>query len=291
MYRGRFAPSPTGPLHFGSLVAALGSCLEARRRGGQWLIRVEDIDPPREMKGAADSILRSLERLGFEWDESVLCQSTRVGAYAEAIEALNAAGAAYRCSCTRGEIRSAAGESDIYTGTCRGGPRNRRRRTAVRVRTQAEPVTFIDRLQGRFIQSVLREVGDFVVHRRDGLFAYHLAVVIDDGFQRITDIVRGADLLNSTPRQIYLQRLLGLPTPNYTHLPIVLAADGQKLSKQTGAAPVDGRHPGEVLHAALKFLGQRPPDALVRAQPQEIWDWAGEHWRLDAVPSQNRHET
>lgn len=285
VYRGRFAPSPTGPLHFGSLVAALGSCLEARHRGGEWLVRIEDIDPPREVPGSASAILCSLERLGFEWDTAVLYQSSRLAAYAAAIDELNAIGAAYRCSCTRSEVRAASGGSDVYPGTCRAVQRSSGRRTAVRVRTPDEPVGFADRLQGIVAQSLSREVGDFIVCRRDGLFAYQLAVVVDDHAQGITEIVRGADLLDNTPRQIHLQRLLGLPTPEYAHLPVVLAPDGRKLSKQTGATPIDSRRPAEALHAALVFLGHRPPGELARAGPPEIWAWALRHWRLDTVPA------
>lgn len=283
-YRGRFAPSPTGPLHFGSLVAALGSFLEARSRGGTWLVRVEDIDPPREVPGASAAILRSLERLGFEWDESVLYQSTRLEAYAAALEDLKSAGAVYRCGCTRRQIHAASGGTDIYPGTCRYLPPDCNRRAAVRVQTTDEPVGFNDRLQGRFSQMLPRDVGDFVVRRRDGLIAYQLAVVVDDATQHITDIVRGADLLDNTPRQIHLQRLLRLPTPEYVHLPVVLTPAGDKLSKQTGAAAIDARPPGQALHAALSFLGQQPPAALAGAAPWEIWSWALRHWRLGAVP-------
>ena len=281
-YRGRFAPSPTGPLHFGSLVAALGSCLEARARGGSWLVRIEDLDPPREMAGAADSLLRTLARLGFAWDEPVIYQSRRAPFYAEAIERLIDAGAAYRCSCTRSELRAAA-TGAVYPGTCRQGVRRRGRRTAIRVVTGAEPIVFSDGLRGCVSQSLADEIGDFVVRRRDGLFAYQLAVVVDDAAQGITDVVRGADLLDCTPRQIHLQRLLGLQTPSYAHLPVVATAAGVKLSKQTGAAPVDLREPGAALRDALAFLGHTPPPVLVGAGPAEIWNWAMTNWRLAAV--------
>ena len=283
-YRGRFAPSPTGPLHFGSLVAALGSCLEARALGGVWLVRMEDLDPPREMAGAADSILRTLARLGFEWDEPVLYQSTRAPFYAEAVGRLIDAGAAYRCSCTRSELR-AAKTGAVYPGTCRKGLTRHGRRTAIRVVTGTEPVALKDRLRGDVGQSLADEVGDFIVRRRDGLFAYQLAVVVDDAAQGVTDVVRGADLLDCTPRQIHLQRLLGLPTPSYAHLPIVTTPTGEKLGKQTGAAPVDGRAPGAALWDALAFLGHPPPPSLARAGPAEVWDWARAHWRLQAVPA------
>jgi glutamyl-Q tRNA(Asp) synthetase len=265
-------------------VAALGSCLEARARGGSWLVRIEDLDPPREMAGAADSILRSLVRLGFEWDEPVLYQSTRARFYEEALGELIGAGAAYRCSCSRSELR-AGGAGALYPGTCRNGVGRRGVRTAIRVRTGTEPIEFQDRVRGYISQSLADEVGDFVVRRRDGPFAYQLAVVVDDAAQGITDVVRGADLLDCTPRQIHLQRLLGLPTPSYAHLPIVTTPTGEKLSKQTGAAPVTGRQPGAALQDALAFLGHAPPPELAGSGPAEIWCWAREHWHLAAVPA------
>jgi glutamyl-Q tRNA(Asp) synthetase len=262
-YTGRFAPSPTGPLHFGSLVAALASWLDARAAGGVWLLRMEDLDKPREVPGAADEILRQLEGLGLEWDGPVLYQSSRSARYAEALDALERRGATYPCSCTRSEIADSALAIDgarIYPGTCRGGLAPGRRARAVRVRTVATPVRFVDRLQGEIVQSVEREVGDFVLRRADGLIAYQLAVVIDDADQGITDVVRGADLLDSTPRQIWLQRLLGYPTPRYLHVPVAVTAGGEKLSKQTGAQPVDVENPVRELARALAFLGQPVPD-------------------------------
>ena len=262
-YTGRFAPSPTGPLHFGSLVAALASWLDARAAGGVWLLRMEDLDKPREVPGAADEILRQLEGLGLEWDGPVLYQSSRSARYAEALDALERRGATYPCGCTRSEIADSALAIDgarIYPGTCRGGLAPGRRARAVRVRTVATPVRFVDRLQGEIVQSVEREVGDFVLRRADGLIAYQLAVVIDDADQGITDVVRGADLLDSTPRQIWLQRLLGYPTPRYLHVPVAVTAGGEKLSKQTGAQPVDVENPVRELARALAFLGQPVPD-------------------------------
>jgi len=262
-YTGRFAPSPTGPLHFGSLVAALASWLDARAAGGVWLLRMEDLDKPREVPGAADEILRQLEGLGLEWDGPVLYQSSRSARYAEALAALERRGATYPCGCTRSEIADSALAIDgarIYPGTCRGGLAAGRRARAVRVRTVATPVRFVDRLQGEIVQSVEREVGDFVLRRADGLIAYQLAVVIDDADQGITDVVRGADLLDSTPRQIWLQRLLGYPTPRYLHVPVAVTAGGEKLSKQTGAQPVDVANPVRELARALAFLGQPVPD-------------------------------
>jgi glutamyl-Q tRNA(Asp) synthetase len=261
-YRGRFAPSPSGRLHFGSLVTALGSRLDARTQGGEWLVRMEDLDPPREQPGAADDILRTLEAFGLTWDGPVLYQSRRHEHYREALGELARQGAAYACSCSRKEVAEAGApgpEGPLYPGTCRGGPRPGRDRHAWRIRADVPPVAFVDRRYGPQQQSLEREVGDFVVLRADGLFAYQLAVVVDDAAQGINQVVRGADLLLSTPRQIHLQRLLGLPTPSYLHLPLVLDEQGRKLSKQSRSQPVDPRRPLPALLAAWAFLGQLPP--------------------------------
>jgi glutamyl-Q tRNA(Asp) synthetase len=278
-YTGRFAPSPTGPLHFGSLVAALASWLDARTAGGVWLLRMEDLDKPREVPGAADAILRQLEALGLEWDGPVLYQSTRIARYAEVLDALERRGATYPCGCTRSEIADSALAIDgarIYPGTCRGGLDPGRHARATRVRTVAAPIRFVDRLQGEIVQSVEREVGDFVLRRADGLIAYQLAVVVDDADQGVTDVVRGADLLDSTARQIWLQRLLGYPTPRYLHLPVAVTAAGEKLSKQTGAQAVDAPNPLPALARALDFLGQPAPDAAtvvgMLREALERWD-------------------
>ena len=238
MYAGRFAPSPTGPLHFGSLVAALASWLDARAARGRWLVRIEDLDRPREAPGSATDILRTLERLGLFWDGEVLYQSRRREHYAAALRRL--APQCYACGCTRREIADsslalAADGARIYPGSCRAGLAAGRSARAVRVRTEAAPIEFIDRVQGPQRQSLERDVGDFVLLRADGQFAYQLAVVVDDALQGVTDVVRGADLLGSTARQIHLQRLLGIPTPRYLHVPVALSAAGGKLSKQTGA--------------------------------------------------------
>jgi glutamyl-Q tRNA(Asp) synthetase len=286
--RGRFAPSPTGPLHAGSLVAALGSYLEARRRGGQWSVRIEDVDTPRAVPGAADAVLRALERCALFWDGPVLYQSRRTERYRAALESLETAGLAYPCTCTRRELASYPRARDggpIYPGTCRGGVRQPDRPRAMRLRVTDTPVAFRDALQGLYRQRLAREVGDFVIRRADGLFAYQLAVVVDDADQGITQVVRGSDLLDSTPRQIYLQCLLDLPTPAYAHLPVALDARGEKLSKQTHAPPLDERHPGPALVAALRFLGQQPPPELEREPPALVLDWALAHWRLAQVPA------
>jgi glutamyl-Q tRNA(Asp) synthetase len=291
-YRGRFAPSPTGPLHFGSLVAAVGSYLEARTRGGDWLVRMEDLDRPREVAGAADEILRALEALGFEWDEPVLYQSRRDFAYGEALSRLKRSGAVFPCACTRREIEDSltvfgakrdAGEL-VYPGTCRDGLPPGREGRAIRVRVDDVAIGFDDALQGRIEQHLGRDVGDFVVRRADGLYAYQLAVVVDDAEQQVTDVVRGADLLDSTPRQIHLQRLLGLPTPNYMHLPVAVNAEGRKLSKQTLAAAVDPAKGAAALADALAFLGNPPPPKLRNARAGDVWSWAMEHWSAERIP-------
>ena len=307
-YCGRFAPSPTGPLHFGSLVAAVGGYCEARARGGDWLVRMEDLDRPREAPGAAADILRTLEACGFLWHGPVMYQSRRTGAYRAAFERLTSAAAVFPCACSRREIADSiqnfggaplpdagrqAGRSGeapartpelIYPGTCRNRlPRGRIAR-AYRVRVGDALIEFEDAIQGNVREDLATGAGDFVLLRADGLFAYQLAVVVDDAEQGVTDVVRGADLLDSTARQIHLQRLLGLPRPSYAHLPVAVNALGQKLSKQTLALPLEAdRAPAELVRA-LQFLGQAPPGALARAGVSEVWAWAGENWRLARVP-------
>lgn len=281
IYRGRFAPSPTGPLHFGSLVSAVGSYLEAKCHQGIWLVRIEDLDTPRNVPGAAQDILRTLEFFGLHWDEKVLYQSQRRAAYEEALRVLQQCGMAYPCACSRKEIADSALhgiEGQIYPGTCRKGIARGRQARSWRVRTSAGEIGIEDVLQGRIAQSLEAEIGDFVVLRADGLFAYQLAVVVDDAFQEITHVVRGADLLASTPRQIYLQRLLNISTPNYMHLPVAINAQGEKLSKQTLAPPVGNGKPEITLLQALAFLGQEPPAELAGYDLATIWDWALAHW-------------
>jgi glutamyl-Q tRNA(Asp) synthetase len=281
-YRGRFAPSPTGSLHFGSLVAAVGSYLDAKSHNGVWLVRLEDLDAPRCVSGAADDILRTLDAFGLHSDEPVLYQSQRTDAYEAAFRRLKDMGAIYPCCCTRKEIADSALhgiEGPVYPGTCRNGIAPEKAARAWRVRVNDIAVEFDDALQGHITQNLESEIGDFVVKRADGLFAYQLAVVVDDAFQNITHIVRGADLLASTPRQIWLQRLLGLPTPVYLHLPVVVNEAGEKLSKQTQAAPIDTRHASATLWHALEFLRQEPPQELAVEYPEQILSWATAHWR------------
>ena len=279
-YVGRFAPSPTGPLHFGSLLAAVASFLEARTNNGRWLVRIEDIDPPREQPGAADDIVRTLERYGFEWDGPVIHQSINAGEHRQALDRLLAAQMAYPCGCSRRDLADAKRGplGAIYPGTCRDGCGAVE--TAIRVRTHDTPIAIDDRLQGHFAQRLESQTGDFVILRKDGLVAYHLAVVVDDAIQGVSDIVRGVDLLDSTPRQVHLQRLLGFPTPGYAHIPVVLNPDGSKLSKATGAQPIQSAEASRTLHGALRALQQSPPPRLARAPIRDIWQWAGENWCL-----------
>ena len=258
-YVGRFAPSPTGALHFGSLVAALASYQEARAAKGKWHVRIDDLDQPRAQPGAADGILRALERLGFEWDGPVLVQSERLERYVAVLDELTRRALAYPCSCSRKELEDSALAIDgarIYPGTCRQGLAPGKQARALRLRTHNAPIGFADAIQGWVEQRVEQEVGDFVLRRADGIVAYQLAIVVDDMDQGVTDVVRGADLLDSTARQIHLQRLLGAPTPRYAHVPVVLNAAGEKLSKQTGAQPLDLADPEAELARARRFLGQ-----------------------------------
>jgi len=243
MYVGRFAPSPTGPLHFGSLIAAVASYCEAKSQRGQWVLRMEDLDRPREIKGAAAAILQQLEKFGFEWDGSVLYQSHRDEAYAAALAQLKQQHLIYPCTCTRKEIADSSTsigiEGLIYPGTCLSQPIKPNAAIAWRIKTPDNIITFHDDIQGQISQNLQHDIGDFILKRADGLFAYQLAVVVDDAEQGITHIVRGADLLNSTPRQIYLQQMMGYSTPQYAHVPVATNAAGEKLSKQTLAQAID----------------------------------------------------
>lgn len=288
MYIGRFAPSPTGPLHFGSLIAAVGGYLEARTQRGRWLLRIDDLDPPREQPGAAAEILRILDHFGFEWDGPVVYQSRRQEAYEEALDRLASAGHTYPCTCSRKEIAEAGRDGvsgSVYPGTCRN-PANRRKNApvAIRVSVPDRRMCLQDRIQGEYCQNLAADIGDFVLRRRDGLYSYHLAVSVDDAWQNITHIVRGVDLLDSTPRQLYLQALLGLPSPAYAHLPVVVNRDGQKLSKQTFARSLSRDRVNRQLWEALRFLGQQPPLELASATVAGVWEWAGAHWSINEVP-------
>jgi|SRR6185312_15054721 len=285
-YIGRFAPSPTGPLHIGSLMAAVGSYLEARTHGGRWLLRMEDLDPPREVPGAADGILRDLETLGFQWDGPVVYQSARLAAYDEALARLQAAGAVFPCACSRSEIADNAVtgiEGPVYPGTCRAGIPAGKTARALRVKVGSIQIQFQDALQGPVSQDLAQDIGDFIVRRADGCHAYQLAVAVDDGWQGVTHVVRGADLLLSTPRQIHIQTLLKLPHPIYMHLPVAVNGAGEKLSKQTHAAPLALSRPTSALWQALHQLQQSPPQSLLHASIDDIWSWASERWQTTAM--------
>lgn len=276
-YRGRFAPSPTGPLHAGSILAALASYLDVKANHGLWFVRMEDLDPPRESPAAAVSILQTLEALGLHWDGEVLYQSQRHAAYREALAELESNKLIYACQCSRQML---ADYGNVYPGTCRTLTASAQASCALRCRVSPKNVSFTDRIQGIFFQHLENEVGDFVILRKEGLFAYQLAVVVDDAYQRITDVVRGIDLLDSTPRQLYLQEVLGLATPHYAHIPILINAQGQKLGKQQYAQSVAGMVPARVLFRALQRLNQKPEPELENCAPAEILAWAIAHWDI-----------
>ena len=273
-YVGRFAPSPTGSLHLGSLLAAVGSFIDARSRGGRWLVRIEDLDLARAVPGSADEMLRTLETYGLLWDGEVEYQSRRTHLYAEALESLRAAGHTFECSCSRRELSA---EDSGYPGTCREGPQ-RSGDTAIRFRIdEEESVIFDDRFQGE-VALAMGKLGDVIVRRRDGVFAYQLAVVVDDALQGITDVVRGADLLESTGWQIALQRALSLRTPSYAHLPLLLERTGGKLAKSRRSAALDASRAGTELLDVLRLLGLSPPSELGGAPPATLLQWAAGSW-------------
>lgn len=284
-YCGRFAPSPTGSLHFGSLVAAVASYADALSHAGSWLVRMEDVDEARVVKGSADEILSTLEALGFEWEQPVLFQSRRKTRYREILDWLTQQKLTYRCSCSRRDVAKQAElgiEGPVYPGTCRQSHVPERSGKTLRLRTNREEICFEDRVQGKHYQVLERDIGDFIIHRADGYTAYQLAVVIDDADQGINQIVRGADLLLSTPRQIYLQKLLDFPQPLYTHIPLVIDSQGRKLSKQDQAFPVSATAPIPALQAAWEFLRQSPPTEKP-ASVQEFWQWAAVNWDINRI--------
>ena len=279
-YIGRFAPTPSGYLHFGSLVAALASYLDARSAGGTWLMRMEDLDPPREVAGAQSAILQTLERYGFQWDGELVTQSQRHGHYQAVIERWFSHGLAYACTCSRKQLEPFNG---IYPGTCRNAghaPQD----GAIRIRLPELLYRFEDRVQGMFQQHLGNDVGDFVIRRRDGFYAYQLAVVIDDALQGVTDIVRGADLLDSTPRQLYLQELLGASQPRYLHIPLITQPDGHKLGKSYRSPPLAPDQATPLLLRALRALGQAPSAELAYGSAEEVLTWATTHWNVAAIP-------
>ncbi|MEB0040728.1 MULTISPECIES: tRNA glutamyl-Q(34) synthetase GluQRS [unclassified Pseudomonas] len=279
-YIGRFAPTPSGYLHFGSLVAALASYLDARAVGGKWLMRMEDLDPPREVSGAQTAILRTLESYAFEWDGELINQSQRHEAYEQVIHRWLSQGLAYACTCSRKQLERSNG---VYPGGCRNLGHDTDN-AAIRIRVPELNYVFEDRVQGLFTQHLGRDVGDFVIRRRDGLYAYQLAVVIDDAWQGITDVVRGADLLDSTPRQIYLQELLGLPQPRYLHVPLIVQPDGNKLGKSYRSPPLEQGQATSLLLRALRALGQPADDELNYASPHEVLKWGIQRWNATLIP-------
>ncbi len=287
-YIGRFAPSPTGLLHIGSLVGALASYLDAKANNGLWRVRIEDLDPPREITGAADAILLSLQKHGLDWDGPILWQNQRLSAYTSALSQLTSNDRAFYCDCSRLQIQEKNG---VHSGYCQASRENKHAISdthgfAVRALIGNQSVQFNDRIQGEYKQNLTTEVGDFVLQRKDGLFAYQLAVVVDDAFQGITHVVRGSDLLDSTPRQIFLQRLLGLPTPSYCHFPVIANQQHQKLSKQTFAKAISNDTPAQNILQALAYLRQPLPPASVSRDVDELLLWASKHWSLASIPHQ-----
>lgn len=281
-YRGRFAPSPSGLLHFGSLVTALASYLDAKSQQGEWLVRIEDIDPPREMKGASQLILDTLFDFGLHWDGDIVYQSQRTLQYQKVLSQLLESNSAYACQCTRAKIKAIGG---IYQGHCRN--RNQPiENSALRVKNLINVNQYNDLIQGSIQGDPALANEDFVVLRRDGLFAYQLAVVVDDIAQGITHVIRGCDLLEPTVRQLTFIRQLGFQTPQYGHIPLAVTEQGYKLSKQNKAPAVDRKHPEKTLFAALQFLGQHPSRSLALGTKEELIAWATEHWQLNKVPKQ-----
>lgn len=290
-YIGRFAPSPTGPLHFGTLIAALASYLQARSQDGQWLLRIEDVDVLRNVPNMDRAIIQSLQTFGFEWDGDIIYQTQRTPHYEEALQVLIDKEQVFYCTCSRKTLAETATQETVaglYPGTCRERKSAPGQDHALRMRVNQNTVEFNDHVMGKIQQNLASECGDFIIKRRDGLFAYQLAVVVDDAFQGITEVVRGADLLDSTPRQIYLQQLLGYPQPGYLHLPLVINEYDQKLSKSTGAPALDEAQPVKTLVRALRHLGQNPPAELETGTLNAFWDWAIANWDSRAIPTSDQ---
>ncbi|PCJ83554.1 MAG: tRNA glutamyl-Q(34) synthetase GluQRS [Thiotrichaceae bacterium] len=286
IYKGRFAPSPTGPVHFGTLIAAVGSYLQAKKNNGKWFIRMEDVDTTRKVAGADKDILDTLEAFGFEWDGTVLYQSNQTEHYQQALLNLTEQSLIFPCLCSRKQL--AKTEHPIYPGTCRNRPLPESNEHALRILSNDTVITFNDRVMGKQSQNIKAECGDFILKRRDGLFAYQLAVVVDDALQGMTEIVRGSDLLDSTPRQIFLQQLLGYEVPVYCHLPLAVNAEGIKMSKSEGAAKVDIKNRQQLMCRVLKFLGQETPVDLADSSLDNIWRWAITHWDTRNISCKNK---
>jgi glutamyl-Q tRNA(Asp) synthetase len=285
---GRFAPSPTGPLHIGSLITAVASYLQVKSQGGSWLVRIEDIDAPRQMPGADQLILDTLGSHGLHWDGEVVYQSQRHAYYQQALQSLQQQNLLYACRCSRKEISDSLNaqqglEGVIYPGTCREQHLSFDQH-AIRVRVTDQPISYSDLIQGSMTQTLSEDIGDFVLRRADGIFAYQLAVVVDDAMQGVTHVLRGCDLLDSTPRQIYLQQCLALPTPEYAHIPVISNRAGEKLSKQTLAPALQSQDALENVFLALQYLGQQPPQSLLQGSLTTLWQWALEHWDMRQVP-------
>ncbi|MGB5395933.1 MAG: tRNA glutamyl-Q(34) synthetase GluQRS [Gammaproteobacteria bacterium] len=288
-YIGRFAPSPTGPLHYGTLVAAVVSFLQARANHGRWIVRIEDVDTTRCIKSADTQILNTLEAFGMHWDGEVMYQTERTDAYEHALEQLKQRGLVFPCVCSRKQLAEKTGEwSPVYPGTCKHVSDWPDSDYSVRIKVPDEIICFNDVVYGAQQQNLAREVGDFVIKRRDGLFAYQLAVVVDDAFQNITEVVRGTDLIDSTPRQIYLQRCLGYAQPGYLHCPLAIDKAGNKLGKSAGAAAINATSPIETLISILSFLGQPIPPEFADVPLEQAWKIMSTQWDPVLIPKKNR---
>jgi len=290
-YKGRFAPTLSGPAHLGTLLAAVGSYLQAHANHGEWHVRVDNIDPPREVEGAASSILRTLENFGLNWDGPVVYQSQRLETYHDALQQLVQQGDTFECSCSRKDIYATAQQGPngmIYPGTCRNETRHTSKPLAVRLKTRNKPVTVEDKIQGQYTLNMKLEIGDFIIRRADGLFAYHLATVVDDALDEFTEIVRGKDQLSLTPQHIYLQEQLGLPTPSYAHLPLLTNTTGEKLGKSAKSAAVDELSSNMVWQIILNSLGLYPEDDLLDENSETILQWALDQWDLSAIQPEDK---
>lgn len=290
VYKGRFAPTPSGPAHPGTLLTAVASYLQARAMQGQWHIRIDDIDPPRELPGAASSMLATLENYGLYWDGPVVYQSQRLDAYQDALQQLRQQGDVFECSCSRKKVSKSAEHGPngmIYPGTCRQGFQSHHNPFSIRLKTSDEEITVVDSIQGRYQLNILHDVGDFVIRRADGTSSYHLATVVDDALDGFTEIVRGKDLLSITPQQILLQQKLQRPTPGYAHLPLLVDAQGNKFSKHTGTYHLNSIPVHKVLEVIFPALGLKADTDVLMAQNEQRWQWAVEHWNIRHVPATN----